>query len=292
MTFDQLMRDLGVEVRRHGEHHHTTSGWVNIDCPFCSPKERRFRLGYNPRGGYCSCWTCGPKNVHAVVMELTGKPYGQVRLVVGDLERTVVKDDIRPEGKLVEPKGVGRLLTPHREYLRHRGFDPESVERLWDVRGTGMFCDLPWRLYIPVKYQDETVSWTTRACSDSAKTRYLSAAPDQEKVPLKSMLYGEDYVVNAVVVVEGPLDVWRIGPGAVATCGTAFSKAQVLRLSRFPVRAVCFDSDRAAQARAKKLADQLDVFDGKTCVVRLQTGKDAAEASSKEIAKLRRRFLD
>jgi hypothetical protein len=51
-----------IEYREHGQHHHGTCGWVQTDCPFCSPRQGKFRMGWNLSYGYCNCWTCGPHN--------------------------------------------------------------------------------------------------------------------------------------------------------------------------------------------------------------------------------------
>jgi DNA primase len=99
-------------------------------------------------------------------------------------------------------------------------------------------------------------------------------------------------VRHAVIVCEGPIDAWTIGPGAVATCGLGYTRSQLMELSQFPVRVVCFDREPAAQKRARRLARQLQVFPGETHVVELETGKDANECQRNEIMELRKQFLD
>jgi DNA primase len=121
--------------------------------------------------------------------------------------------------------------------------------------------------------------------------RYVSARPDQELTPHKSLLYGEDYTRHAVVICEGPTDAWRIGPGAVATMGLSVTLSQVYRMSRFPVRVICFDNESEARRRADRLAKQLQPLPGETYVAWIETGKDVAEADPAEVVELRRRFL-
>jgi hypothetical protein len=106
----------------------------------------------------------------------------------------------------------------------------------------------------------------------------------------KDLLYGEDYCRDAIVVTEGPTDAWRIGPGAVATFGLAYSRAQVLRISRYPLRVICFDSEPEAQRQARRMRDELTAFPGETVIVRLDS-KDAASAKPKEVRQLRE-FLE
>lgn len=166
------------------------------------------------------------------------------------------------------------------------------MKRLWCLQGIGIAARLSWRIYIPIHYQGEVVSWTTRAIGKHVQPRYLSAGPEQESVSHKSILYGGDYVRNAVIVCEGPTDVWRIGPGAVATLGTSYSRSQMLEISKVPIRAVCFDMERPAQKRATKLVEELRAFPGLTMRIELETANDVADADEDEVAEIRRAVLE
>ena len=290
MTFLDLLKQYSIPYKEAGSHHHVTSGWIGIDCPHCSPGWQHYRLGYNVRGGYLTCWACGPKRLVPVISELTGMPPGVVGKLVSGLERDVLPAEFRVQGKYTEPKGV-EPLTPklkHWQYLIDRGFwNPEELVRLWAVKAVGRQFNVGWRLFIPVYYRSEAVSWTTRSLVDHG-LRYVSAKPSQEKYPHKELLYGEDYARSSVVVCEGPLDVWKIGPGAVCTFGTSFSQAQVYRLSKYPRRYVCFDQEPEARQRAQSLAESLSVFDGETHVLELETGKDPGSCDESELHQIRR----
>ena len=189
---------------------------------------------------------------------------------------------------MVYPVGLQPLRGPYKAYLRQRGFDPCQIEALWGVLAGGPAGKLAWRLWIPVHLDDRIVSWTSRAIGSDVQPRYLSASPDGEEVNHKTLLYGQDLAGHSVVVVEGPADAWAVGPGAVATMGLKWTPEQVAKLSRFAVRAVCFD--RGATARAEALADILQQFPGETHIVELETGDDPAEADPDEIEELRSRF--
>jgi hypothetical protein len=107
----------------------------------------------------------------------------------------------------------------------------------------------------------------------------------------KDLLYGSDYATDVAIVVEGPSDVWAIGPGAVGTFGTQVTPAQLYKISLYPVRALCFDNEPLAQQRARKLGQALSLLPGETHIIRLETGKDPSCANKQEIAELRERFL-
>jgi DNA primase len=150
---------------------------------------------------------------------------------------------------------------------------------------------LPWSLFLPVSRHGQAVSWTTRAVGKGASRRYISADHSEEALPIKSLLYGEDYCRSAVIVVEGPMDAIRVGSGAVATFGLNVSPAQVARLAGFPLRAVCFDNEQRAQRVAERLCSDLSAFPGETVRVQLESGDDPGSADEEELDELRKMFL-
>jgi hypothetical protein len=119
----------------------------------------------------------------------------------------------------------------------------------------------------------------------------MSASEVDEVYPHKNLLFGEHYVRDSIIITEGPLDAMKIGPGAVATCGTSYSMEQVLSMSKYPTRVVCFDSEPEAQRRAVALADMLSLYKGDTYVVQLDS-EDAGAATQEEIQELRQTFIE
>lgn len=290
-NIQSILENHNVRYETAG-HEHVRQGWIGLDCPWCR-ESGRFHLGVNLERGYANCWQCGPHRLVDVLVELTGEPRSvclELLEAAGTAPRAAVEAR-RTGGRLIMPKGVEALSGPHRRYLRGRGFDPDELARLWGLKGIGLAARLSWRLWIPIHLQGETVSWTTRTIGENQK-RYVSASAAEEKVPAKSVLYGLDYVRHAAVICEGPTDVWRFGPGAVATLGLGYSRAQLLAMSRIPVRVVCFDMERAAQRRAHGLTDTLSAFAGETYAVELETGDDPAGADPKEIGTIRGMFLN
>lgn len=291
MTLEELLSELEIEYKRHGEHHHTSSGWLSVDCPFCSPEAKRFRLGINESSFGCSCWTCGRQSLTECLTLLAKRPRKAVQSLLDSLEDRPATRIEKISGSLKIPAGVGELKEAHIKYLLARGFpDTAQLVDRWRIGGIALDKRLAWRLFIPVHQQDRMVSWTTRSISSKASLRYINADPEEEAVPIKSVLYGADHCTNCCVVVEGPFDVWKIGPGAVCTFGTQYTQAQLLQISRFPVRVICFDSEPQAQKQAQKLIEELQPFPGKTYRAVLDA-KDPGSASETELSELRKRFL-
>ncbi len=296
-----LIENLGIEVKREGEDKHARAGWLQMRCPFCSYGGTKYHLGLSLTCDFFNCYQCGRHAVNETVMALTGKSFHETKLLTKDLDRPRFVATERHTGTLVLPKGIDETLAvPHRRYLRtKREFTREQIdelERVWELRSIGIaggirrggeFQSLAWRVFIPIVYRNKVVSWTTRAIRDNAGLRYLSAAPEEEALSHRGLLYGEDYVRHTIAVHEGPADPWKTGPGCTATFGTGFTRSQVLRIAKYHTRAVCFDSEPEAQKRARELCSLLEVFDGRTLNIVLDA-KDAGSASDREIRLFRR----
>lgn len=285
MNFLDILRDYDIEIAPES-HHHARDGWVQFDCPFCGKDSHKFHAGYNLNFGYVNCWRCGSHSVETVLMQLTGLSAKQCSRLIKDFDiKKVFKE--KPKGKLILPKGLDDLSKAHKNYLRSRGFDPKELVRLWKLQGIGIAPKLSWRIFIPVHYKGKIVSWTTRTIAKGAsQLRYVSASASEESISHKTLLYGEDYCDENILIVEGCFDVWRIGKGCVATLGTGYSRSQILKMLKYRKRFICFDNEKPAQERARKLCSLLSLYSGETTNIVLDS-KDAGEASEKEIKKLK-----
>ena len=281
MKFNEILREHNVRFETEGKH--CRSGWLQFDCPYCGGI---LYMGYNLAGRYLNCWRCGGKNLADALTRLTGMSFGEAKRALEDLASEKVERET-PIGRYREPKGVGALQAPHRRYLKSRGFEPLEIAKLWNVGGIGLTVNLPWRLFIPINQNARPVSWTTRSIAENAELRYIAASPEEEEIPRLDLLYGVDYCRQVCIVHEGPADVWKTGPGAVATMGAAVSTAQLTRIASFPYRVICFDNEPEAQRRASRLCDALEMFPGETRRAILDA-PDPATASPKEVRALRK----
>lgn len=292
MTFTEILDKYGVEYWTEGKY--TRQGWIQLHCPFCTGGTNPDKpyMGYNPTSNAITCWRCGIHPVGHTIQILTGVPWKEVKELLPDLETDEYrKETKRLQGKLKLPKDLVEILgtrecRAHREYLYERGSLPGEIVRLWDIKGICTAPRLGWRLFIPIYHQGRVVSWTTRGLTDK-EPRYVSASPEEEAISHKEICYGGDYVGARAIVVEGPLDVWRIGPGAIATLGTNVTLSQLAQIAQIPYRVIAFDVEPAAQERAERLCDSLSILPGETYKVVLDSN-DPGSATDKEIKKLRR----
>lgn len=289
ISIRDVLLDLNIPTAG-ADHKHGRPGWVQVDCPWCSPNSGKYHMGISLTTGAAAGWCCGRKNTATVLAAICGRSYREVRERLDGAQMEAAPT--RKTGVLALPAGRGALGPGHNAYLAKRGYDPASVARVWGAEGIANAAALRWRIFIPIHHHGEIVSWTTRAIKPTEKQRYISAGLEQEAIPHKDILYGADYARHAIIIHEGPLDVWATGPGAVATCGTAYTGSQLHAMSKYSVRAVCFDNEPGAQRRARELANALSVYPGTTHNVTLETGKDSGEADIGEIKELRKTFLE
>lgn len=277
------------------DHHHCSKGWTATHCPFCGSSN--YHLGYNPYGQYLSCWKCGYHSVVAFVAKVIRADKGKVKSILKqycDDSAPLVR---RYKGKqtgteLKPPKGLGPLLDNHNRYLIKRGFDPDELEFMYRLKGTGPVSDSGWkhRLMIPVLYEGEVVTYQGRDVSGKSDIRYKSMRTEDSLMDIKSTLYGLDHIEGSgfAVVVEGPIDVWRLGPPAVATFGTEFTLSQAKLLKNQKLVYVMYDNsakDPNAQRQARKLVALLRSL-GSFAIIKEPGASDPGDLSPYEARNL------
>jgi len=84
--------------------------------------------------------------------------------------------------------------------------------------------------------------------------RYLPCPKEKEAEPHQTVLYGGDRVPpgGPVVIVEGIMDAWKLGPGAVGIHGQKCTPSQLLKLIRSGIRkaGVFLDPDAGESSEA------------------------------------------
>lgn len=296
MDIITLLREHGVSHFIGPGHRHVRAGFVGVDCYQCSPHSGKFKLGISLNSLRATCWSCSKLNMVEVLSRLlhvsTQEAYALFQQLRGSRPSYAYRPTIQRNSEVVMPYGVGAMEEPHKRYLRGRGFVPETLEDVWGLQGIPTAPRLSWRILIPIYYEKELVSWTTRTISDDVDCRYISAKPNEEIINHKHLLFGEDFVRHSIIVCEGPFDAMRVGKGAVAVFGLNVTAEQERRIAQYPVRVFVFDREPTAQLAARKFADRLSAWPGDTSVVCLTSGPDPASASDEDIASLRKTFLE
>ena len=293
--FQKFAQENGVPMARTG-HHHCHSGWIQTHCPICTDCSHGFHLGWSIKKGNMSCWRCGNVSIMKFLSLRMGS--GRARFFYAKyctdkpIPVIVAKRDLTVASRVREPKGMKTLTPKHREFLRARGFlDVPSLVEEWEIWGTNHLASSLWRWRVisPVKDENgKVVSYVGRSIGKSPKKKYVYSRAEDTAADPKSLLYGIHWAMgDYVLIVEGPIDVWKLGPGAVATNGISWSKEQISSLRKFKKRFILFDPEIRAMKKAMELAETLSIFPGETEVI---TGleSDPGDMSPKEALKLRK----
>ncbi len=288
MGIQQLLADHGIPYATEGKH--CTQGWVNIHCPFCAGGQD-YHMGIHEDGIGAHCWRCGAHPVTKVLARVLGRPEDEVKRIlqkyIGRVRRKTedAKVSILP---LRFPEPNAPLTRQYKNYLHDRGLHPGQIERQWGVRQTGPASYLDGisyshRILIPIVWDGNVVSFQTRDITGKSERKYMACPKRREKIHHKNILYGkQEYWQDGVIVVEGVVDVWKLGPMAAATFGIEFTMEQVLQLAKVPGRIfVAFDNEPQAQRQANILAVKLRAL-GKDVEIATVDAKDPGEMEEED----------
>ena len=164
-------------------------------------------------------------------------------------------------------------------------FFAHKLEKEWGLLGTGPVGPYKHRIIAPIHFRNELVSYQGRDITGKSPLRYKACSEKNEVMKHKHTLYGIDKVPGKrVVVVEGIADVWRLGPGAVATFGIKFTGSQINLLSEFEKVFIIFDSGETedqAEEQSEILCDSLGCLGVDTEQIRLD-GVDPGDMGQTE----------
>lgn len=267
MNIIQLYKDFNVPFATEG-HKHCREGWVNTTCPFCTGNPG-MHLGYNMADDFYVCWRCGWKATHkalALLIHVSEKEAKEIARKYGG--KSHVKSTVTVkvgQKKFRLPPSTAPMNDRHKRYLTKRKFDPEVIEKIWDVQGTGPISlmdgiSFSHRLVIPIYWENRIVSFQTRDITAKHSLRYITCPEQREIVKHKHIFYQAIPTKDsdACICVEGVTDAWRFGYGAIATFGIKYTKYQVREISkRFKKVFVVFDDDPQAIKQSEKLTAEL-----------------------------------
>jgi DNA primase len=278
----RYLEDKRIDYQTEGKN--TTLGWVEVNCPFCPDPSRH--LGISP-DKLISCWKCSVKGtVLKYIQEVEKCSYNYAQKIVDKYQdRNIKVPKERRTSDLVKlPSLATPLQSMHRNYLIKRKFDPDYLEKKYDLLGCAEVGDYKFRIIVPVYLHNRLVTFLARSIFEGLKEPYKNAPVEESVIPIKSAVYNLDSVRNNVVIVEGVTDVWRIGEGAVATFGKKYTKNQLVHFSGIKRAFILYDSD--AQKEADKLAYDLSAIVKEVEILTLSEG-DPADLSEEDVKKLR-----
>ncbi len=178
--------------------------------------------------------------------------------------------------------------------MKRRGFDPKYLIKKYGIVGTGpgeSWNNISYelRIIIPIFFGGRIVSFQGRDITNQQKERYKACPVEKSVINCKQILYNLDNAKGKwVVVVEGILDVWRMGDGFVASFGTTMTSSQINLLNRrFDKITFLFDSELEAQKKAGLYCAQLSSLGKNVELVQLKKVRDPADLSRRTAEEVR-----
>jgi DNA primase len=296
MAYDMLsfLKDHRIDYRTRGKG--ISQGWVGINCPFPhgSYRDVDYFLGIEQTTGKCSCWSCGSLKPVEVVSKILNISIPEAFIVLKEYNKGKVYaeyDTISTVSEVTLPPKIP-FNPVELEYLKSRNITNENIET-YKLQSGGFFGFFAYRIIIPIYQNNRLVSATSRTVVNN-DVRYLTMPAQLEVVPHKHTLYAKDFIPgNKVVVVEGPIDAIRGGPGFISTYGTEITSEQIMLLTKYDEVCILGDDDYAGKKAARRLADQLSILSGTVVysVTHDHTGKDTASLPDEAIKELRQELL-
>lgn len=275
-----------------------------VNCPLCQKKvgrpDTKFRLWINHRWNtkfgdvilkhLVKCYNedCFSDSTNIEILSsklFYGKPIESVTYDRRELKESL-KEPALPEN--IVPLSKLPLNHPANDYLLSRKFNPIYLSERYGIS----YCYMPDLIYhkafdrivIPIYQDNKLRGWQARFIGNppAGIPKYYNSPG----IIFSNLLYGLQYLeafVPFIILVEGVMDVWRIGAPAVASFGTHLSNNQLQEiLKRTKKLIILWDGD--AQEKAEKLKNQIK-NKLEVSYIKLQNNLDPADLTSEEIAK-------
>ena len=287
MQIRDYLDDRGVRYWTAGKN--ISDGWIGVQCRWCNDQSNH--LGIHLQTNAVSCFRCGKHSLVKLVMSIDRVGFEQAKAIIAkygggrlfSFQRQEIPED-RPD-KVVLP-GKQELLSTHKQYLESRNFDADKMFKKYQFNCVGPIGDYKLRICVPFFLNKQIITFQSRDITGMSNIPYLPQPSDEAIIPVKQALYNIHTCKDTTLVVEGFLDVWRIGDGCVSTSGIQFTSTQAKLLTTFKRVFILFDTEQKAQEQANDLANKISAH---TFVEILQLDKgDPAELSDTDAKSLRR----
>lgn len=304
-------------LRGFGIGHRDSRRAVNVNCPFCvgrtsGRRDDKFRCGIFPDSLRFHCFRCKRwGSFYAVLSALADVSPAEYRRIVGGREqhwggggtgaelrrrreaarRTASEGtsapDPLPSSRVHFPAAYG-AFPELRRWLDGRHISPETCGEYGAsyIGSVGRYC---YRLILPVIGEDGGLeAWQARDVTGRAKAKYLTSGR------VDRTLYWATHMREPyrLYVVEGALDVWRLGYNAVASFTKSLSTPQRASLARSGAAeeiVLCWDADAWRDARAA--AWDLAAIFPRVGVARLPEGEDPDSYGAEAVRNMPIRWL-
>lgn len=290
MIFDGVSFFREFNIPYYTQSKNASRGWYSLRCPFHG--DHADHMGFNPSSGALSCWICGKKSPLDFIKTSLGVSRSKAsalytKYLVNGTGRGVFYEKKKATGSSIELPGK-EFTDAEKKYLARRSISDFDIID-FDLRSGGLADPWAYRIVIPIIYNKTIVSATGRAINKHMQPRYLTLPMDKEVIHHKHIFLGLDNVGEIAVVVEGPIDAIRGGPGFIASFGVHLTDEQLCLLLKFKYVVFLQDSDEAG-AKFAEQAYRLSALGAEHVeLVHLPDGfKDVGEMGDNDISCLRK----
>lgn len=260
--------------------------YISIQCPFCS--DNSFHGCIHTKKIFYNCWKCGWHPMEKVIQEITELPTKEIKKIIRELTGVPIirkRKEIKEKPTTLRLEGE-ELTDKHRNYLLSRNYDPDFIIEKYKIKGTNHLGDYKFRIIAPIFFEKQLVSYQGRDITDQSKSRYKACPKEKEIIHHKHILYNIDNAISdTLIIVEGIMDVWRLGDGSVATFGTGYSQEQIDLIVKKGYKKVFIIYDPGAQDKANILGKNLNLFGIQATIIDL-LDCDPGELSENEAKNL------
>lgn len=209
-------------------------GWLHFRCPFC--QDDLFHLGFH--NSTWTCFRCGKKKQSQILRYVFHTELSQAlsfkKKGVNTPSVILRKKEFQAPIKLTKtiPSKAWNYLKEERKFE-----DIYSLQTTWDFYFPAIM-DIAgkwkYRIIVPIYLDGKMVSWFGRDYTNKQENRYEFPPDEMNVVNPKDVIYGLD-LANPdlpLVLVEGPLDVWKLGPQSGGAFGTSLTDGQIQLLKK------------------------------------------------------------
>jgi len=300
MDIFDLLDEGGIEYWTSGKN--VMRGHCNIQCPFCN--DGGHHLGINLKTLRVRCWRCGNHFITTLVRHIKGcsprEAYQIAETLKAGGEDIYIPppDEIKKsEGyKTTMPAGSSRHFPQlHLDYLKGRGFRPARLIRKYKLESVYTVGRYKFRIIIPVFLNRKLVSFTSRDVTGEQEPKYLNPKEHEVLLSPKQAVYNYDTIIEGgdVIVVEGPIDVWKMGESCVSLQGIEFTTGQVKLLQKKKINRllIMFDRGYKESKSAEKLAREMAPVVKEVEIVSLSGVSDPGKLTIEEARKIKQALL-
>lgn len=266
----EFLDNQGIEYWTEGKN--VSKGKIAIQCPFCDDTSNHCNISlYNLE---VKCWRCGKHTLQKLIAEVAD--YSRTE---ANIETKLLQKSLRDSGggwtgvTPIKKKEASSALTKavhlppeasnhfpkmHIEYLEGRGFTrPRSYIKKYKLLSCYTTGRYKFRIIIPIILNGQIVSFTSKDVTDQQEPPYLNASVQESLINPKWTIYNYDTIIKGsdAILVEGVIDVWKLGDGAISILGVEHHEQQIVALMKKTIGTlfILFDNDPPGRKAARSL---------------------------------------